>query len=116
MSTAYSGQANPVSDSDKRDSGSRSAMSEVKKDAAAIRDDLGVLKEDAMKMTTDAAAGAKEALRHGRDSISDVTTSAGDSAKQYYKTTCDTVRERPLTSLALAIGAGVLVGRLLGRR
>lgn len=115
MSTAYSGQSNPTAESDKRDSG-RSAMTEVKKDAAAIRDDLGVLKEDAMKMTSDAAAGAREVLRHGKESVTGVTSSAGDSAKQYYKTTCDTVRERPMTSLALAIGAGVLVGRLLGRR
>ncbi len=115
MSTAYSSQSNP-SETDKHNSGSRSAMSDVKKDAAAIRDDLGVLKEDAMKMGTDAAAGAREALRHGRESVSEVTHSAGDAAKQYYKSTCSSVRERPMTSIALALGAGVVIGRLLGRR
>jgi ElaB/YqjD/DUF883 family membrane-anchored ribosome-binding protein len=91
-------------------------MSEVKKDAAAIRDDLTVLKDDAKKISSDAVAGAREAIKHGRDSVTGVTGSASDSAKHYYKTTCDTVRERPMTSLALAIGAGVVIGRLLGRR
>lgn len=116
MSTAYSGQSNPVSENDKRESGSRSAMGDVKKDAAAIRDDLTVLKDDAMKMGTDAAASAREALRHGRDSVSGVSHSATDSVKEYYKTACTTVRERPLTSIAITLGVGVVIGRLLGRR
>lgn len=94
----------------------RDGMSEIKKDAKAVREDLDTLKADATQMTTHATQEAIEAVRVGAQSAGEMAKSVGDSMKQTHGALCDKVSERPTASILLALGVGVVAGRILAAR
>ena len=78
-----------------------SDMNALKKDLAALRDDLA-------GMATSLGKEAKHRAAAARDSVQESVQSSLSSAE-----TC--VRERPLTSVLVAFGAGVLISKLLSK-
>ena len=80
--------------------GLRSGMTDVKKDAHAVREDLEVLKEDTAQLAAHATSQAVEAVKVGAKSASEVAVT-------------EQVKARPTASVLLALGAGVMIGRVL---
>lgn len=94
----------------------REGLAEVRRDAGAIKEDLGVLKDDAIAMGTHAAHGAADVVRHGAHAATGAARSLGDSMKDVQSTVKDCIAERPMTTLLVAVGIGLIAGRLLSKR
>ena len=116
---AYSGTKTSTNTSDKKAGGDyslREGMQDIRKDAATVKDDLGTLKSDATQMAAHTTQEAIEAVRQGAQSASEMARSVSESAKDLHGSFCDKVSQRPTASILLAVGAGVVVGRILARR
>ncbi|MFG0244641.1 MAG: hypothetical protein ACF8MF_01140 [Phycisphaerales bacterium JB052] len=95
------------------DTGLRSGIGEVKKDAHAVKEDLEVLKEDTAQLAAHATSQAIEAVKVGAKSAGEVATNSGEKLKQYHGAMTEQVKARPTASVLLALGAGVMIGRVL---
>ncbi|MCC5824446.1 MAG: hypothetical protein LAT64_14285 [Phycisphaerales bacterium] len=80
-----------------RETNSHSAMDDLKRDTAAVREDLSVLKDDAVKATSHAAEHATSTV------------------KEYHSNVCETIRKNPTTSVLVAAGIGVIVGKIISK-
>lgn len=94
----------------------RDGITELKSDASAVRDDLTVLKEDASKLTAHATQQAIEVVKTGAESAGDMAKSFGENANKCHESACSQISARPTTAVLLALGAGVIAGRLLARK
>lgn len=101
---------------------------------AAKQDDIDVLKKDidelkaALKALTDdlkglaetnadsAAKRAGDKLGEIRDDVAGAAQKVADQGRQSAEAVADAVKERPLQSLIVAFGVGLLLCRLLDRR
>lgn len=114
--TTYTSPANRGSDADKGEHALRDGLTEVKKDAAAVKQDLATLKTDAARMASDATAEAVEAVRCGAESATELAKTVGDRAQKAHSSMREQVIARPTTSILIALGVGVIAGKLLARR
>jgi ElaB/YqjD/DUF883 family membrane-anchored ribosome-binding protein len=88
-----------------------------------IVDDLGTLKRDIGRlmdqMKTGAVDGASEAaqnlLNQLNERASDIYDNLSDQGERSVKAISRQVEERPITSLLVAFGVGMVVSRLLSR-
>ena len=88
-----------------------------------IVDDLGTLKRDLGRlmdqMKSGAVDGASEAaqnlLNQLNDRASDIYDNLSEQGERSIQAISRQVEERPITSLLIAFGAGMLVSRLLSR-
>jgi ElaB/YqjD/DUF883 family membrane-anchored ribosome-binding protein len=119
MTTAYTGQSGSKGfsseEKSRTTSQSESSMTDIKKDAQSIREDLHDLKEDAGKLTSHAAEGVKQSVKDGAQSVSDFAHSTTDKVAKYNTAACESIRERPVSSVLIALGVGVVLGKLMGR-
>jgi ElaB/YqjD/DUF883 family membrane-anchored ribosome-binding protein len=99
----------PNSGTDRSKTKHHASYGDVGEDLAEIRRDLAALKGDAL----DAAAGTMQAGAHA---VRDAGDLVADRATGAYDEVCDYVRANPTTSMLIAAGVGVVVGRLLFRR
>jgi ElaB/YqjD/DUF883 family membrane-anchored ribosome-binding protein len=114
--TTFANQGN-ANQGNKGDKGAlREDVSEMKRDAGAMKEDLHALKRDATQIATHATHEAMDAVRCGAKQMQDAARSAGDTAAEYHERFRERVSMHPTTSVLIALGAGVVVGRLLGRR
>ena len=116
MHTSQSKSTPGMSDSDSRSSSTHEIKHDLKKDVAAVRDDLSHLKDDAVRAASHTKEQAADALRHGKESVTEMAHSATESCKHYHASMCDSVKKNPTTAVLLAVGVGVIAGRLLHRR
>jgi ElaB/YqjD/DUF883 family membrane-anchored ribosome-binding protein len=114
--TTYSSASSRSTDADKGEHSLRDGLTEVKKDAAAVKKDLAALKTDAARMASDATSEAVEAVRCGAESASELAKSVGDRAQKMHSSVREHVIARPTTSILIALGVGVVAGKLLARR
>ncbi len=91
----------------------RDGISEVKQDAKIVKEDLDTLKKDAATLTSHATEQAIEAVKVGAKSAGEVACTTGQKMKETHSAVCDQVRARPTASVLLALGAGVMIGRVL---
>jgi len=70
-------------------------------DLERLRDDLRALRDDVSSLARDRAAGLRDTVTNG--------------AKAAQERTADAVRENPVTTLAIAAGAGALLGIIASR-
>ncbi|HJU25990.1 MAG TPA: hypothetical protein VJ722_04880 [Rhodanobacteraceae bacterium] len=82
--------------------------------AAADRVDQGV--QQATDSSARAAKRATEKAAEMRERGRELAEDARERAADAFDAMRDFVRERPVQSLAIALGTGWLIGRLLGRR
>ncbi|MEZ6163423.1 MAG: hypothetical protein R3B67_03205 [Phycisphaerales bacterium] len=87
---------------------------DLKKDAQNIKDDLDVLKEDATQLGAHATQHTIEAAKAGVQGASDIARGACDSMKGYQEGMNERIRAHPTSSVLLALGAGVVLGRVIG--
>lgn len=116
MSAMPTASTNSTSKADDPSRPIREGFAEVKKDAQSVKEDLEVLKEDAAQMTAHATKQAVEAVKCGAQSAGDLARTAGQTAKNCHGSMCEHVKSRPTSSVLLALGAGVVLGRILAAR
>ena len=92
----------------------REGVDEFKRDAQNIKEDLEVLKDDATELGSHATQHTIDAAKAGVQSTTEMAKGACDSMKQYQDGMNNQIRARPTTSVLLALGAGVMLGRVLG--
>lgn len=88
------------------------AVADVDKEIAKLRKDVEKLTALLRDITSNAAGIAKETLRDRAGHASDQIHAAVDSTT---KTMRRTVHEHPVTTVAMALGLGFLLGQILRR-
>jgi ElaB/YqjD/DUF883 family membrane-anchored ribosome-binding protein len=88
-------------------------LDQLRKDMDALRADLGALTE-----TLRAATGnlADDAVRRVADGAARANAAVRNGAKVVQDTANKNITEHPLTSVAVAFGIGMVIGKLLDRR
>jgi len=84
--------------------------------AKSIEDDLAALREDLKALSASVAGLAKEKGGELRAELGAQADKAMATGRQATENVQDAVRERPMTSVFVAFGVGVLIGHLLDRR
>ncbi len=87
--------------------------------AAAAREHGEILKEDlrALKDDAGAAAGAARAeLEHQAERVQDIARSGGERVQEAHDSMCRAVRKNPTAAVLVTLGAGIMLGRLIGGR
>lgn len=105
-------------------------IDEIQSDLYALRDDVSNLADQVTQLLSDkgedVVGDLKERIARIRESIDGTITGVGErgraavhDAKEsldgFTETVEESIRERPLTMLALALGLGVLFGRTMRR-
>ena len=84
-------------------------MAAIRKDLAALRADIAALARTAADAASDGKAQLGEAMRDKAEEIGEMGSEIASSVGRH-------IEERPLASVAVAFGAGFLLGKLLERR
>jgi len=84
--------------------------------AKSIEDDLAQLRADLKALTANVAGLAKEKGGEMKAELGAQAEKAMASGRQAAENMQDAVRERPMTSVFVAFGVGILIGHLLDRR
>ena len=84
----------------------------IKDDLVKLRDDISKLTSAFKEVTSDTVRDRVGALR-GR--IDEIAGDAGTQGREAMDELADRIEERPLTSVLIAFGVGVLLGRLFDR-
>lgn len=92
----------------------REGVAELKRDAQTIKEDLEVLKEDATELGIHATKHGIDAAKAGVQSSAEFAKGACDSVKGYQESMNKQIRSHPTASVLVALGAGLMVGRVLG--
>lgn len=82
----------------------------------SVEEDLAALRADLKALTESISELAKDKGDAVRAKLSETADRAVASGKQTAETMQETVRERPITSVAIAFGVGMLIGHLWDRR
>ena len=80
-----------------------------------LREHLGTVKDDMKEMGKLAQSAASETLEDVKRKARESVKSGREKTEAYENAVLNRVRERPLQSVALAVGVGFLIG-FLGRR
>lgn len=91
----------------------RKDIEDLKASVSAL---IGDLKKSADARGTSAAESARAKLDSLGQSASDMARAAADRGRHTAEAAADTVRDRPLQSVLIAFGAGLLLAKLLDRR
>jgi ElaB/YqjD/DUF883 family membrane-anchored ribosome-binding protein len=88
-----------------RDSLSKSA-DDLRADLEQLRDDMGAMMKTVSRM-------ANNGQRESVDKLKQVGTVAADQARQGVEVAEQSIVENPFTSVLVAFGAGLLIGKLI---
>ena len=88
-------------------------IDDVREDLAALKSDLTDLAKGLRSSGMDAAKDRVDALS---EKAHEVAERSRETAHRKHDELSDFVSERPITSLAIAVGVGALAGRLLSQR
>jgi len=86
------------------------------KENANLRDDLDALRKDVAKLSEDVRSIAGDRIGAARDRARDTANWARERGEAAANEVGHRIEERPLTSVAVAFGVGMVIGRLLDRR
>jgi len=81
-----------------------------------LREQVGTVREDLKELGGVAREAAREKIDVARERAKDAVTHGRERAETEVERLSSLVRERPLQSMAIAIGVGVLLGALFSRR
>lgn len=86
------------------------SIEDIKSDIATLRSDVQQLTSGLARTGTDAA---KDKLHAAEEKASDLACATKDAALDGHEKLGDSMKARPLTTLAVAFGAGALAARLM---
>lgn len=87
-------------------------IDDVRADLDALRKDIGKLSDS---LSSNLASNAAQAAETARARVGEAASAASDKVRAGAETVGEKVEERPLTSMAVAFGAGLVLGKLLNR-
>ena len=99
------------------------AQSKLQADLAALREELGKIRTDfggviaAMSDASKSGAGeAREKVDLGVEKLREGLDAAKDRGAQVLESATKKIQERPLTAILVALGVGLVIGKMLDRR
>ena len=87
----------------------------TEKELKELREEFAALKEEFSKIGHTVSQVARSASDEGRDRLRDAAEHSRQRARQTWGAFEQEVEERPMTSLAVALGIGFILGKLLDR-
>ncbi len=91
------------------------ATRDAASDAEQLKADLEQLKRDMAALTDTLKGMAAERGHQGADALKGAAAATEEQAKAAIQSVENHISERPFASVLVAFGAGLLLGRLLGR-
>lgn len=85
------------------------SMQGLRDDIEAIRKDIGSLIKKGLK----GHDGLRKSIGDAGHRLSDLADEARDRAEHVHRRVTDTASERPLTTIAIAVAAGLIGGKLI---
>lgn len=97
----------------------RAEIETLKEDLAKLRNDLSAIPATGRDIAEDSVAAARESLQQETEKLAARLRSAADEAESQGRELVDdvgrTVKERPMTSLLIAFGGGLILGWMTQR-
>lgn len=93
-----------------------SDMDRIKDDLSTLREDFGELVSAAMDMGKHQAGTAKDKMEAGIVELRKAAKRAQKRGEEAVEVTQKTIAARPLTSVLIAFGAGIILAKLLDRK
>jgi ElaB/YqjD/DUF883 family membrane-anchored ribosome-binding protein len=87
----------------------------TEKDLKELRKEYASLKSDIAKMSETISKLSHDGLAEGRKRVRSAARQSGERARETWGAVENEIEERPVTSLAIALGAGFVLGKLLSR-
>lgn len=87
----------------------------TEKDLKELRNEYASLKSDLAEMKETISKLASDGIIEGRERVRDTARQSRDRARETLGAFENEIEERPITSLAVALGAGFILGKLLSR-
>ncbi|MBL8876233.1 MAG: DUF883 family protein [Phycisphaerae bacterium] len=81
-----------------------------------LGDDVSRIKDDLAETAHDVAEAAASGVSMARRQVADTVKMARKQSREAAKTLAEQIEEKPWTSVAIAAGAGVVLGILLSRK
>ncbi len=82
-----------------------------------VKRDIAELKGDLVRLAADSAASGIAAIKDGAavttETVKDIAERTGERVNAAHESIGNTVSKRPVTSLAIAFGAGAILSRLM---
>ena len=94
----------------------KSHNNEFSDDIEQLGEDVGRIKDDLTEAVKDVGHAAASGVARAKRGVSEGYDTARDQGKVLVKTLTDQVQERPWTCIAIAAGAGLILGMFLSRR
>ncbi|HKL20454.1 MAG TPA: hypothetical protein VJ904_01535 [Tichowtungia sp.] len=94
-------------------------LKELREEFASLKSDVSEIGKTLSQLASSAANEGRERVRdvaeEGRDRIRNAANQSREQARQSWNAFEKEVEERPMTSLAVALGLGFILGKLLDR-
>jgi ElaB/YqjD/DUF883 family membrane-anchored ribosome-binding protein len=87
----------------------------TEKDLKELRSEYASLKSDLAEMSKTIANLANDGIDEGSKRVRSVARHSRDRARETLGAVENEIEERPITSVAVALGAGFVLGKLLSR-
>lgn len=85
------------------------------KDIKELKDEYASLKADLAEMSESLSSLARDGVAEGREKVRGAARQSRKQATEAWSAVENEVEERPLTSLAIALGIGFILGKVLSR-
>lgn len=85
-------------------------------DIEKLGEDVGRIKDDIAETAHDLAEAAASGISSAKRGVTDSIESARKQGKRVAKSMTEQIEEKPWTAVAVAAGAGIVLGILLSRR
>ncbi|MEE4638902.1 MAG: hypothetical protein V2J42_09210 [Wenzhouxiangella sp.] len=94
-------------------------LKELREEFASLKSDVSEIGQSISKMARDAASESghklRDAAEEGRERLSSAARRSGQQVRRGWDSFESEIEDRPMTSLAVALGLGFILGRLLDR-
>ncbi len=87
----------------------------TEKDLEELKSQYASLKSDLAEMSKSLSTLTRDGVAEGRKQVSEVADQAREQANETWGVLEKEIEERPITSLAVALGIGFVIGKLIAR-
>jgi ElaB/YqjD/DUF883 family membrane-anchored ribosome-binding protein len=88
----------------------------MRRDVDALKEDLGQLRSDIGGMTENLVGRAREGVDVARERVGEALGTAQERGQEYLKNVQHQIEDRPITSVFVALGVGLVIGGLFFRK